>query len=146
MQRDSWSTHPGQGAAGHQGACLGYHLHHCHQVRRGGTQADAGDYPSCEVHQGIREVAIVQVDIGPMKPGRDKGRSTPAVPLVPPDREGVPGPLHISQDFPTTPGLWQPTHHLFSWIKNLATCHHYRFLLLVSWAWGAPQVAVLYRA
>ena len=97
-------------------------------------QADVGDHPSREVHQGIREVAIVQVDTGRMKPGREKGRSTPVVPLVPPEREVVPGPLHISQemDFPTTLGLWQPAHLLFFWIKNLAMCHHYHFLPLAS--------------
>ena len=44
-------------------------------------QADVGDHPSREVHQGIGEVAIVQVGIGPMKPGKEEGRSTPVVPL-----------------------------------------------------------------
>lgn len=50
-------------------------------------QADVGDHPSREVHQGIGEVAIVQVGIGPMKPEKEEGRSTPVVPLVPPGRE-----------------------------------------------------------
>ena len=79
--QDPRSTHPGQGAAGHQRACLRCRLHHRHQVRRGQVQADVGDHPSREVHQGIGEVAIVQVGIGPMKPGKEEGRSTPVVPL-----------------------------------------------------------------
>jgi hypothetical protein len=33
------------------------------------VQADAGDHSSREVHQGIREVAIVQVRIGSTQPG-----------------------------------------------------------------------------
>lgn len=101
------STHRGRGAAGHQGACLGCCLQYHHQVRRKGVQVDAGDHASCEVHQGIRKEAVVQVEIGPMKPGRGKVTTAPVATLVrcarqggcPPDicilpREGMPD-LHL---------------------------------------------------
>ena len=77
MQREPWSTHADWGGAGHQGLFLGCCLHHHHQVRRGGVQVHGGDHPSREVHQGIREVAVVQVEIGSSKPGREKSDHTP---------------------------------------------------------------------
>lgn len=74
-------THPRRGGAGHQGACLGRCLHHHHQVRRGGVQVNAGDHPSREVHQGVREIAVVQVEIGPVEPGWGGVRPTAGRPL-----------------------------------------------------------------
>lgn len=76
QHEESTLTHISQGATGHQGACLDRCLHHHHQVRRNGVRVDAGDHPSGEVHQGIRKETVVQVDIGPMKPGRGKDIST----------------------------------------------------------------------
>lgn len=81
------SIHLGRGGAGHQGACRGRCLHQHHQVGRK-VQVDAGDHPSCEVHQGVRKEAVVEAGIGAMKPGRGKGTSTPVVSLARRSRKG----------------------------------------------------------
>lgn len=45
-------------------------------------QVDAGDHPSRKVHQRVREVAVVQVEVGSAKPGRGSQTETPVGPSV----------------------------------------------------------------
>lgn len=137
MQRDSWSTHSCWGGAGHQGARLGCHLYHHHQVGRGGVQVDSGDHPSCEVHHGIREVAIVQVEIGPSKPGRETVSSMPGVRTL-----GMEF-AHLTPSYFPGEGLPDPPlDHghppVFTWMEILEMCHPHHLPSPGLWGLGSP--------